>query len=61
MEMVIYKGLSGWMVTTKQNYCARIQDARKITDCSAFNNPDEIIEYYCKWFNSKKEEFTVID
>lgn len=58
--LVIYKGLAGFCVTTQDNYNSRIMNANKVTDCSDFENPEQIIEYYCKWFNAKREDFTVI-
>ena len=61
MEMVIYKSLGVWHCTTKANYTSMIQDARLIQKLADFDNPQEIIEYYCKYFNSKPNEFTIID
>lgn len=58
--MVIYGSLGGLKCTTKENYYSAIQDARKIMDCKDFENPQEIIEYYCKYFHSKPEDFIVI-
>lgn len=60
MKMVIYKRCGNYTVTTLKNYKSYIQDTRKIQDCSAFNSAEEIIDYYCKYFHSKPEDFTVI-
>ena len=62
MKTVIFRDFCGNLKTTpEENYNARIQNARKINDCSAFSTPEEIIDYFCKWFGSKKDEFIVID
>lgn len=60
MKMVIYKRGGNWACTTLKNYTSYIQNCREIQDCSAFDNPMEIIEYYCKWFGSKEENFSII-
>ena len=60
MKLIIYRDLAGYKVTTAENYYSRIQNARRITDCSAFDSPAEIIAYYCKYFNSQPGDFTVI-
>ena len=59
MKMVIYKSGNKMEVTTEANYNSRIKDARKIQDCSDFDNPMEVIEYFVKWFGSKAEDFIV--
>ena len=59
MKMVIFKNLSGYAVTPEDNYNAYIRNERKVMDCSAFSSPEEIIEYYCKYFNSTPEDFII--
>lgn len=61
-KMVIYKNWNGTlMVTTEGNYLARIQNARLINEMKGFETPTEVVEYYCKWFGSKPEDFRIID
>ena len=57
--LVIYKELGKLKVTPASNYDAHILDARKIQDASAFRSPAEVIEYYCTWFGSSKDDFIV--
>ena len=59
-KLIIYKDYSGLKVTPESNYNARIRNERKVTDCSAFSNAEEVIEYYCKYFGCKPEDFEVI-
>ena len=59
MKMVIFKDLFGYAVTPEDNYNARIRDERKVTNCSAFSSAEEIIGYFCKYFNSKPEDFII--
>jgi len=59
-KQVIYKTLSGYAITPESNYYAYIQNARKVNNFTGANNPDEIIEYYCKYFGSKPDEFIII-
>ena len=61
MKTVIYKVLGSYKATNEANYNARIQDARKVMDCSEFESPEEIKEYYIKYFGAKEDEFIVID
>lgn len=62
MKTVIYRNWNGnLMTTTEENYKARIQDARKIHNMKEFSSPESIIEYYCKYFGSKPEDFVIID
>ena len=59
MKLVIYKQGGKLKVTPEDNYGYYIQDARKIQDCSTFGSPQEVIEYYCTWFGSSKDDFLV--
>ena len=61
MKMVIYKIFNVYHCTTEENYNARVQNARAIKKLADFENAEEIIEYYCKYFNSKPEDFIVIE
>lgn len=61
MKNVIFKRLGGYAVTTEANYHARIMDANKVMDASAFDDPEQIIDYYVEWFGSRKSDFIVIE
>jgi hypothetical protein len=61
MKTVIYKENGIYKTTTEENYNAVIQNARKINTMEDFNNAEEIINYYIKWFGSKKEDFIIIE
>lgn len=41
-------------------YQIRQVKERKITKLKDFENPAEIIEYYCKYFNSKPTDFEIL-
>lgn len=56
-KLIIYRELSGLKVTPESNYFARIRNERRVTDCSAFSNAEEVREYFCKYFGSKDEDF----
>ena len=60
MKMVIFTRYGEFYVTTEENYNARIVDARAIHKMQDFNSAEEIIEYYCKYFGSKAEDFKII-
>lgn len=60
MKTVIYKVEGIYYTTTEENYAAGIQNARAIHKMQDFNSPQEIIEYYCKYFGSKTEDFIII-
>ena len=61
MKLVIYKALGTIYVTTEENYNARIQNARKIHKLDAFDSVEEVIEYYCKHYFCKVEDFIIIE
>lgn len=56
-KLIIYRELSGLKVTPESNYNARIRNERRVTDCSAFSNAEEVREYFCKYFGSKDDDF----
>lgn len=60
MTFIIYKDLSGYKMTEETNYNARIQNARKIKDFSAFDNPEEIKNYCIKYFDPEKQDTYII-
>ena len=64
MKMIIRENtfLGCYEVTTKENYYSVISNARKIQRLkfSDFSSVEEVIEYYCKYFKSKPEDFEVI-
>ena len=59
MKIVIYKAEGIYYTTTEENYKARIQDARAIHKMQDFTSAEEIIEYYCKYFGNKTEDFII--
>lgn len=61
MKMIIYKIMGVYHCTTKENYNARIQNARLIQRLEDFENASEIIEYYCQYFGCKTEDFDIIE
>lgn len=61
MKIVIYKAGGIYYTTTEENYKARIQNARTIHELIGFNSAEEIIEYYCKYFGSKTEDFIIVE
>lgn len=61
MKTVIYKVNGIYYITTEANYNAAIQDARAIHKMQDFNNPEEIIDYYCTYCGSKPEDFIIIN
>ena len=56
-KLIIYRELDGLKVTPENNFIARIRDERKVTNCSAFSDAEEIREYYCKYFGCKDSDF----
>lgn len=60
MKFVIYKSNGNFYVTTKDNYNARIQNAREIIKATDFNSAEEIINYYCKNIKISRDDFIVI-
>ncbi len=61
MKTVIYKENGAYKTTTEENYNRAIKNARQIHIMRGFENAEEIIEYYIKWFGSNKEDFIVIE
>lgn len=59
-KLVIFDHCNILAVTTEDNYNNRIMDERKITLCRDFSSPDEIIEYYCKYFNCVPADFIIL-
>ncbi len=60
-KQCIFKSNDIYCVTPISNYYARTQDARKIHAMRGFNSPNEIIEYYCRYFNSKENDFIIME
>lgn len=61
MKYVIYKSLKGYCVTSEKNYKSRISNTREIQDCSAFKSAKEIIDYFCKYFKRKEDDFIIVN
>lgn len=59
MKYVIYKTLSGYCLTNIENYNNAICNLNKVTKLYDFSTPDEIIEYYNKYFGTKTEDFII--
>ena len=59
MKIVIYRVGETYYTTTEENYKARIQDARAIHKMQDFTSAEEIINYYCKYFGNKTEDFII--
>lgn len=59
MKMVIYKVGETYYVTNEDNYNAVVQNARAIHCMQDFDSAEEVIEYFCKYFGSKAEDFIV--
>ena len=58
-RLIIYRDLGGLKVTPESNYESRIRNERKVKDCSQFDNPHEIVEYYIRWFGVDRSEIMV--
>lgn len=61
MKIVIYKAEGIYYTTTEENYAAGTQNARAIHKMQDFESAEEIINYYCKHFGSKTEDFIIIE
>ena len=61
MKLVIYKANGVYKVTPESNYNAYIQNARQIQTMHDFESANEIVEYYCKYFNANSTDFIIID
>ena len=59
MKVVIYRVDGILHTTTESNYNAVVQDAMLIHKMDGFNNPQEIIEYYSKYFGSNTNDFII--
>lgn len=57
---IIYKQMDVLCITTEENYHTRIRDARKIQKMDGFNTPEEVIEYYNRWFGTTDDDFIII-
>lgn len=58
--IVIYKTAYGYKVTNIANYNKQYQDASKIIDCSKFDNPQQIVNFFVKYGNAKENDFIII-
>lgn len=61
MKTVIYQAEGIYYTTTEENYAAGIQNARAIHKMQDFNSAEEIINYFCKYFGSKTEDFIILN
>lgn len=60
-KIIIYKALGVYYATNERNFYAETRNAREVQKLADFNSAEEIIEYYCKYFGSRPEDFTVIE
>lgn len=60
-KTVIYKENGVYKTTSKANYDAQIQDARKIQTLYDFESAREIMDYYNKYFNTTDDDFIILD
>ena len=60
-KTVIYKENGVYKTTSKANYDAQIQDARKIQTLYDFESAREIMDYYNKYFNTTDGDFIILD
>ena len=60
-KAVIYKENGVYKTTSKANYDAQIQDARKIQTLYDFESAREIMDYYNKYFNTTDGDFIILD
>ena len=61
MKTVIYKSGGIYYTTTEENYNAKVQNARAIHKMQDFETAEEIIDYYCLFFGSSREDFIIIN
>ena len=61
MKTVIYKVNGIYHTTSEDNYKAHIQNAFKVQRLPDFESADEIIEYYCKYFGSQREDIIIME
>ena len=58
-KLVIFNHCGKLAVTTLENYSRRIMNAREITNCSDFESPQVIIDYFGKYYGTQKIDFIV--
>lgn len=56
-KLVIYGAPGAYKVTPESNYNRQFADSRAITNCSDFESPEEIINYFCKYFKRSSQDF----
>lgn len=59
-KYVVYKKNDSYYGTPINNYNAKIQNARLITDLSNFNSAEEIIEYLIQYTNLNREDIVIV-
>ena len=60
-KTVIFKENGVLKTTTESNYNSRIRNVRTIHTLTDFESAEEIIDYYIKYFGSKKEDFIIAE
>jgi hypothetical protein len=58
---IIYKDLNGYCATAAENYAARVTDARKIIKLYDFKDASDIINYFCMYCGSNKNDFKIVE
>lgn len=56
-KLIIYRELDGLKVTPESNFNVRIRNERRVTNCSAFSNAEEVREYFVRYFGSRDDDF----
>lgn len=61
MKMIITKSLDCYAVTTLKNYNSYVQNTHLIQrlPIKEWGEPQEVVDYYCKNFNCKEEDFII--
>lgn len=60
-KMIITKSLGCYVVTTLRNYNSYVQDTRLIQrlPIKEWGEPQEVVDYYCKYCNCEEEDFII--
>ncbi len=62
MKQVIFKRSDGFYMTSKQNYCSYIQNARaikKLDGVNTINDVYQVIETFCRFYNDEPENYEI--
>lgn len=59
MKTVIFKLGDTYYTTTARNYNAKHRNFNLVNELRDFKTPQEIIDYFCKNFGAKTEDFII--